>query len=431
VLWEDRVDGPAHEHDQAGSITTNASVVNGDAVFVAGVTTIVAPFERGRLIRAYALATGRLIWEARHAVGDPPERPFSIAAEGNGVFTAGSVSVNGSMPYSVVRAYDRRTGRDLWHHFGPSGPSGAESSVWGITVKNGRVFVTGRISNGNGTAEYTVRAYEAATGVLLWQDRHGPAGSATSVKAEAGRVFVLGTESTPISHILQHWVRVYDARSGTLLWQDRPSARPDGPVGLTTLDVAGSRVFAGGWTWSGGLLLRAYDVATGHLLWETVRVVPGEMWCGWTSVAAQKSRVFVAGCVAPEDWLEVGNYADFFAAGYDAMTGRPLWEERLDSGNLDEAAAVVAAGDRVFVSGFLGDGVGDEVTGATNTDFFVRAYDAQSGRVEWSDRIDTGSNDAAIALATQGDRVFAAGVLSTNVLDTYNGDFFVRAYEGR
>ena len=370
MLWEDRFDDAAHLEEQAD---VRSTVVYGDAVFVAGHTTDAAG-KTGRLVRAYDYRSGRLHWEDRHTASDRRDSVLAIAAELEGVFTAGSTTDRNGMPGALVRAYDRQTGRVLWEDVHP--PTSGNSS---ITVKFGRVFVAGGVTVGVSSSSRNVAvvwAYDAATGKLLWQDLDGEVGFRVSTPA-----------------ITTDGLRVY-------------TLRPD--------NVDGG-------------LIRAYDVATGELLWQTVRSVPNELSSGaMTWMVAQQTRVFVAGAV----YLDRDPFsADLLVGAYDTSTGRLLWEDRVDVGENDEANGIAASANGVFVTGSVGNGSDD--FGPQNLDFFVRGYDAETGRVRWTDRIDSGIIDAGLVIAVKGDRAFAAGPLGPlNGIDD-NRDFFIRAYDGR
>lgn len=116
-----------------------------------------------------------------------------------------------------------------------------------------------------------MRAYRAASGELIWQDRLGSAGGdfqALALAANARQVFGAGLGSTTERNT--YWlVRAYDATSGTLEWQDL-FERP----GVSVLDAVfavaarGLRVFAAGR--AGGpptqpdWLVRAYAMPSWH-----------------------------------------------------------------------------------------------------------------------------------------------------------------------
>jgi hypothetical protein len=439
ILWEDTVESSTSE-----IALRSVSLVHAGAVFVAGTTDLSDGV--GLVVRAYALSNGQFLWEDRRATTGHWVMPAAIAAEGNTVVVVGAV-VRFSFPSTsrwYVYAYDRRTGRGIWQD------DLFDAHAADAVVRNGRLFVTGSVTRGApsqpGRTDLTVRVYDVDGGALLWQDRYGVAGhthSGGTIRTDGFRVFVLGRSrdlgtsdfmGLPI-------IRAYDVRTGVLVWSDRLTSIAGETVYLNVMSVAGSRlVVAGGRfdvshlpMWS-HLLMRAYDVATGEVQWETERDIPGMLWGNPTAMAAQPGRVFLAGIVNPEnpfehtDWL---NANDIFVGAYDAMTGRPIWEDRVDVGNADEAWAVAALGNRVFVTGAVGHASGDEFLsdGDLHTDFFVRSYDAQSGAIAWTDRYNAGPReeggpyDGGYTITAATDRVVAAG--------TAGRRFFVRAYEGR
>lgn len=96
--------------------------------------------------------------------------------------------------------------------------------------------------------------------------------------------------------------------------------------------------------------------------------------------------------------------------------GDLLWTDRYDSGSSDGCYDVAAKGSRVYAVGIA---VGD---------FVVRAYRAKTGELLWEDQHNEGGyDDAALAVALRGHRVFAAGRLrdasQNNIYST------VRAYD--
>lgn len=100
-----------------------------------------------------------------------------------------------------------------------------------------------------------------------------------------------------------------------------------------------------------------------------------------------------------------------------------LWMDHFDlAGSNDRAVALAVEGDRVFV-------VGSGTNAAGNGDFLVRAYDVGSGMLLWSDQFDlAGLADEASAVAVDGGRVFVAGT-GTNTPGAGGANFVVRAYD--
>src|SRR5436853_8978 len=72
---------------------------------------------------------------------------------------------------------------------------------------------------------------------------------------------------------------------------------------------------------------------------------------------------------------------------------------------------IAVKGDNIVVTGIAG---GDCATGPTSEacDQFTRAYDARSGRVLWTNRVDTGGDEELLSVGTTGNRGFVGGAMS-------------------
>ena len=89
-----------------------------------------------------------------------------------------AISANG-----LVRAYESSTGTLLW---GDKITNTSNLAFVGrdLDIDNKRVFVVGRLDNfTTGNQDFFVRAYDAATGVVLWESRidQGPNDDAFAV----------------------------------------------------------------------------------------------------------------------------------------------------------------------------------------------------------------------------------------------------------
>ena len=135
-------------------------------------------------------------------------------------------------------------------------------------------------------------------------------------------------------------------------------------------------------------------------------------------VTSDGDRIFAGG------WLQRPTTGfDFFVRAYEARTGRFLWENIVDgSHRADFSEALVAAGGRVYAAGQIR-------TAASNNsvDFYVRAMDGKTGAVLWTDQVALRSNQVALTLAVQGNTLVAAGTDLSNSTLT----LMVRAYDAR
>ena len=112
---------------------------------------------------------------------------------------------------------------------------------------------------------------------------------------------------------------------------------------------------------------------------------------------------------------------DFFIRVYDAATGRVLWQDQYDhEGDQDWAFAVVAQGGHVYAAGQL-------TTAEFAPIFFVRSYNLHTGAIAWEDRVEGDGLTVANGLAASAGRLFAAGAIQ----DGANSDFLVRAYDAQ
>jgi outer membrane protein assembly factor BamB len=102
------------------------------------------------------------------------------------------------------------------------------------------------------------------------------------------------------------------------------------------------------------------------------------------------------------------------------VAGDLLWQDQFDpAGGFDAVMAVAATNGRVAA-------VGSSQNAAGDTDFVVRVYDAETGALVWSDRIDiAGGNDAATALVADDDRIIVAG---TGVDASRSNQLILRTY---
>ena len=160
------------------------------------------------------------------------------------------------------------------------------------------------------------------------------------------------------------------------------------------LAVAAVLLLAGG-SWAAG----------GDLLWHD------EFDAGLLSsphaITVKGKRVFAAGrgdTVSTVKWV---------VRAYKAQTGALLWDDHFDPAGFGSIAnAITAKGKRVFAAGFAVTNVFPIGRGqdGSESEWVVRAYDAQTGALLWADHFDPGGGSGiANAITVKGNRVFAAG----------------------
>ena len=401
LVWSDRFDTGRQEG-------ATAIAANANRVFAAGMTQNAT--DNDLLVRAYDARTGALLWENRED-GGAFEQAVAIASVGGKVFAAGISSVP-PFPFhnaALLRAYDATSGVILWEDL----VDDAELSTGfnAIAAHGPRVFASGSEVLAGGVGAGLLRAYNAGNGDLLWQATVSPRATLGAVTALGASVFVAGATINS-SSIFEFLVRAYDARTGELRWE---SDQADGiAVAITT---SGGRVIVAGGLANGSgnfdPVVRVYDATSGDLLWEN-RQAAGDFGGILRSVTTRGGRVFSAGSV-----VNFATNEDILVRAYDVRTGSMLWESQHDGGDSDDEGAnsVAVTGSRVAVAG--------SVRVAGTEQFFVRAYDVRTGAAAWEDT-QGGADGFATAAVALGDRFFAAGV-STEATQ----DFVVRAYEAR
>ena len=230
LLWQDRVD------KAAASDGAFAIAVQGARVFAAGFVAADGSCNRSDVIgncdysvRAYEAKTGHLLWEDQVDKAEGFDLALAVAVRGGRVFAAGWVDADGScIPLAeagncdfFVRAYEAKTGHLLWEdQFDGAGDHDLAGT---IAAGGGQVFAGGVVTNAAGDGDWLVRAYEAKTGILLWQDQFDKAGGTDevlSIAVREGRVFTAGCARNAAGNF-DYIVRTYDAKNGTLLWQDQ------------------------------------------------------------------------------------------------------------------------------------------------------------------------------------------------------------------
>ena len=336
-----------------------------------------------------AVAGGDLVWHdafGSQALGDSAR---AVAISGNIVFAAGFIqtAAPGVSPFAV-RAYTVNTGELLWAADQPSSDS-SEDTAHDVVAANGEVvIVCGRLDD-----RFGVVAYDRHDGDMLWEDRAGT-GRARACSAHGRNVFVVGSSRNDVtgSDVL---VRAYDARTGVLLWEDQVDGGAQVADAATDLSIADGRLFVvGGIQPTPGdddMLIRRYDAETGALVWHQVFAGPVGERDEATAVAAKENRVFVAGRVStvPESF---GN--EWAVHARDAATGELLWTDHREQ---EEVHAITVSAKHVLAAGGREDGTA-----------VVRAYDGESGDRSWEDTVGS-SASVALAVDTGGQRAYWGG----------------------
>ncbi len=351
VLWEDQLDGSGLP-EAAGLDEARAIATRGGRVFAAGRVSNTSS-NTDFFVRAYKAKDGTVLWEDQvDGAGAGADQASAALVAGRRVFAAGHVTNVASNRDFLVRAYGAGTGELLWQDQLDGGGNNLDEAL-ALAAKGARVFACGRVTIASGNTNFFVRAYNAADGTVLWDDEvdgFGFADQATTLAVRGGQVYAAGFRRTAAGDA-DFYVRAYDAGTGTVLWEDQldEAAGSDQVFGIT---ARGSRVYAAGnVTNSSGdrdFIVRAYDATTGGLLWEdqvagAVAGLDEARGC----VAARGGRVIAVGRVR-----DTANNDDILVRAYDGATGAVEWENQFDmTGRNDLGAAVATRGASVFVVG--------------------------------------------------------------------------------
>jgi len=202
------------------------------------------------------------------------------------------------------------------------------------------------------------------------------------------------------------------------LWQDR--FRPDG--GFAQIQAVAARgeyvVAVGADSSAAGVegLVRAYLATTGELLWQD-RIDKAGKESFLNAVVMSSQRPFVGGY-----WTDSTRNRNLFVRAYDLQTGTLEWEDLYDgAGRRDEVSFHTMAldGDRVYAGGLTQSKTG-------SSDWLVRAYNARNGSLLWQDAFDGGNFDHTIWLNANDTYVVSSGVTTDS--DTIR-HFTVRTYD--
>lgn len=313
---------------------------------------------------------------------------------------------------------------DNFNRAGVAGPDVAQA----VTVSGNRIYASGFSQSADGVNAFTVRAYNAANGGLLWgsyfsqDDMIG--GSAYAITTESDWVFAAGWTKT-VGGGEAFTVNAYDADTGAIRWTNSFDRKLDGSDRANAIAVSNKRVFAVGYTWTPNgdwaFTVRAYDWGNGDLLWADYYDPDGANIDSATAVTVSGDTVIAVGQTESN-----ANWKAFTVRAYNAATGAVRWTNRFDRVIgmwYDEAKAVTVSGNIVYTAGITSK------AGPGNT-FTVRAYDLANGNCLWSDFYDRdlwcpGEYDSANALVVSGERLFAAGA---SYKESVGASFTVRAY---
>jgi outer membrane protein assembly factor BamB len=408
MLWESRVSACCYNDGTSLGISPTGTIlyVGGQGGSGCDYATL-----------AYRAATGGLVWSVLHSgrgVGCDTINDLVVSPDGMTVFvTGGAVAWQNRNFYYDTIAYDARTGVQLWEATYDPSPGNDIASSIEVTPDGSRVFVTG-IAAGDATdGDAVTLSYDAATGTQQWLSRYNsPANlidlaTAMAVSPDGAKVFVTGSSENP-RHADDTLTIAYDAPTGDQLWASRYDSPSRGDDIAVAMDVSpdGSSVFIVG---------NASDAVHGqsYLTVAYDADVGTQVWVSRYKSSQVGADVAKDVGVSPDGarvFVTGGAYDNQDAwmetLAYDAGSGTQEWAQPFSPegyGTSGYALAVSATGD-VFVVGFTYWEAGDYAT---------TSYDGDTGQLRWSALYDGPSggedNPEDIALTPHGGLVFVTG----------------------
>jgi hypothetical protein len=246
-------------------------------------------------------------------------------------------------------------------------------------------------------------------GPLLWdrqEDFQGGYDAAEAVALSGRTAVVIGNSTAPQDGPDDHDLVVQALRktTGAQAWNDQAFLSNCCNESLF-LASRQHRVFAVGTRREPGqaisaILVRGYDVPSGALLWENIwSPSPGAIDADHpTDVVAGPTAVVITGYGRNAN----GNALAFLVRAYDPVSGAVLWDDRVDTDNVDVVASTAAINrNRVFVAGSS-----SPTSNSSAHDLILRAYDVGSGGVDWEI---TRAGVNATQLELDAGRLFVAG----------------------
>jgi len=360
------------------------------------------------------VAGGTRLWLARF--GSPPNSvgyAQSVAASPDG----SQVFITGSGAGSAAVAYAAGTGAQHW-----SAPAGLSNGGFlAVSPDGSRVFITGTSPDASGFLRMTTRAFNAATGAILWTAFYRSPGAASAdahalaVSPDGSRVFVTG--SSEDSGLTSRYTTVaYDAATGSRRWAAAYSVQHQSARAVAiAVSPQGTRVFV-----TGGSL----GPPNGHYAFATVSYAAATgatQWVARYAATPRRNAAAVSVAVSPDGaTVYVAGTAHVIsgqtspqiiaAVAYATATGTQRWTARYPgSGNPQ------AVGESAQAMALSPDGSGVFVTSQGNThgktDYTTVAFEAATGAQRWAsqDPLNGFGRPAGIAVNPGGTEVFVIG----------------------
>ena len=313
-LWAARVAGDEGLDDFSWTVVTSA---DGSTVYVGGGVDDGAEMPGDALVVAYDAATGDERWRARYDSGfyDGGFRLFRSPG-GDRLFLAGGTRRgNDSMNYLAlgIEAEDpEHLGDIVWSSFYASGQGHDEIRGAALSPDGTRLVVTGYSISGV-VLDVNTAAFDTADGSLAWSARYngtrnaGDEAGGVAIAAGNAVVTMKGAEGTAG---FDYATRAYDLATGAVVWTkyEGTPATPDSAYAITAL---GDAVYVTGYVpvprgeiqpvfkiEPATMMTVSYDAATGNRRWIAQANNSGVGADIGVAIAAGGGKVYPAGTFA-------------------------------------------------------------------------------------------------------------------------------------
>lgn len=344
-------------------------------------------------------------------------------------------------------AYQASTGAEVWNETdaAPDGFCGYLRAV-AIDPTGERLTLVGAEDGDDGKTRFSVVTRSADSGKMLWSDSYagtdpmGTGASAVTTSPDGSIVYVAGSgldERSGFKAGIAWIVRAYDAATGAIIWTYRwpapkpTSSFPANPPAAIVPSPDGGKLFVTGGAEGQTLFdifTLAIDSATGQKLWEAdheglrskIKSSFDSVWYnGPLAVSQDGTKVFVTGY---QTCLHGANICmDFITLSYDAATGATRWEVRYTSEQWIHwfpKLQLAPDGSRVYISGQA-----RHFEAGAFARYTTISYDTADGSVKWIGRH---ANDhsywTGMTMSPDGKRLFVTGMSAPAAADGQDGD---------
>lgn len=396
------------------------------ALVLALTFTLALPFISVLQHQVMAQNTAQVEWVRQFGTDyDDVAYDVAIADDGSSAYVVGQVS--GTLPGQIpsgggdafIRKYDQN-GIELWTtQFGTD--SYQTDYAYGVAANPSGVYVIG-VTYGTfetqtklGQHDAFLCKFDSTNGDLLWVRQFGSDKTdyGYGICVDFSGVYVTGLTygTLPgqqfVGGISDAFICKYDSDGNQIWIRQFGTEESDIAKSITISDYG---IFVAGTTYgefqgqtsigSGDAFIRNYDASGNHMWTSQFGTIENDIVAG---ISAENTAVFVAGYT---DGVFIGQTSqgdrDPFICSYDAA-GNQLWISQFGTASSDQAYAVTANLDGVYVTGST-DGEFPGQTTAGERDIFVQNY-GKDGNQGWC--LQFGTDDYEYGIGISADLTYA------------------------